>query len=223
MMSDSEGESSCYSLQIDHMSVSDQEIDASREDDMPSAEVYLPEGLHNAEVDSLSESSVSEEDHIKTAIDQSSIAIQQMSCTENPLTIKHQPFKKLADTSVDTMSASYSEITTPPRYEAVPMEACEEAIENLAKEGTLLKDGNMVHFTAKNLETKIRLSSPDPSDNSSVSRSLAESQPPNPYLDSTCLLLLEREARNIASSVDGLTEHLAVSLHTVLNLTDELL
>ena len=61
------------------------------------------------------------------------------------------------------MSASYSEITTPPRYEAVPMEACEEAIENLAKEGTLLKDGNMVHFTAKNLETKIRLSSPDPS------------------------------------------------------------
>lgn len=56
-----------------------------------------------------------------------------------------------------------------------------------------------------------------------MSRSLAESQPPNPYLDSTCLLLLEREARNIASSVDGLTEHLAVSLHTVLNLTDELL
>lgn len=34
-------------------------------------------------------------------------------------------------------------------------------------------------------------------------------------LDSSFLALLEREARGIAASVDGLTEHLAVSLHTV--------
>ena len=33
--------------------------------------------------------------------------------------------------------------------------------------------------------------------------------------ESTFLALLEREARCIAASVDGLTEHLAVSLHTV--------
>jgi len=35
------------------------------------------------------------------------------------------------------------------------------------------------------------------------------------------LLLLEREARNIATSVDGLTEHLAVSLHTISAVTAE--
>ena len=61
------------------------------------------------------------------------------------------------------MSASYSEITAPPEYKTDPVEACEAAIENLAMEGMLMKDGNMVHFAAKNLETKIRLSSPDPS------------------------------------------------------------
>lgn len=33
--------------------------------------------------------------------------------------------------------------------------------------------------------------------------------------ESTLLALLEKEAKNIAASVDGLTEHLAVSLHTV--------
>jgi hypothetical protein len=31
----------------------------------------------------------------------------------------------------------------------------------LAIEGTVLKEGDMIHFIAKNLETKIRLSSPD--------------------------------------------------------------
>ena len=132
---------------------------------------------------------------------------------------------------VDLMSASYSEITTPPQYETDPK------IDKLAMEGTLMKDGNMVHFIAKNLETKIRLSSPEVSgrlnivdnarndnfnlfslgliDPSSVLRSPPENQVPVTYLDPTCLLLLEREARNIATSVDGLTEHLAVSLHTV--------
>ncbi len=36
--------------------------------------------------------------------------------------------------------------------------------------------------------------------------------------ESTFLAQLERDARCIAASVDGLTEHLAVSLHTVNNL-----
>ena len=80
-MSDSEGESSSDSLAIDHMSVSDQEIDGSREDDMPSAEVDLPLNNSNrgdsnngdssrGDGDSLTDSSVSEEDHnmsMKTA------------------------------------------------------------------------------------------------------------------------------------------------------------
>jgi len=113
------------------------------------------------------------------------------------------------------MSASYSEITTPPQYETDPK------IDKLAMEGTLMKDGNMVHFIAKNLETKIRLSSPEVSDPSSVLRSPPENQVPVTYLDPTCLLLLEREARNIATSVDGLTEHLAVSLHTISAVTAE--
>jgi len=219
-MSDSEGESSSYSLQIDHMSVSDQDIDASHEDDMPSAEVYLPGDVNNREADSLSESSVSGEDHMKTAIDQSNVEVQQVPIAENAMVVKIPPSKKSANTT-DTMSASYSEITAPPEYKTDPVEACEAAIENLAMEGMLMKDGNMVHFAAKNLETKIRLSSPDPSDNNQANHSLVENQTPYSYLDSTCLLLLEKEARNIASSVDGLTEHLAVSLHTISAVTAE--
>lgn len=62
------------------------------------------------------------------------------------------------------MSGSYSEIFSPSRFkvESVPEEAIiQPSLQNLAMEGTLMKDGDMVHFIAKNLETKIRLSSPD--------------------------------------------------------------
>lgn len=61
------------------------------------------------------------------------------------------------------MSGSYSEIFSPSRFkvESVPEEAVKPSLQNLAMEGTLMKDGDMVHFIAKNLETKIRLSSPD--------------------------------------------------------------
>lgn len=64
------------------------------------------------------------------------------------------------------MSGSYSEIFSPSRFkvESVPEEV-KPTIQNLAMEGTLMKEGDMVHFIAKNLETKIRLSSPDISGN----------------------------------------------------------
>lgn len=46
---------------------------------------------------------------------------------------------------------------------------------------------------------------------------LARHSQPIAAPESTFLAQLEREARCIAASVDGLTEHLAVSLHTVSN------
>jgi len=110
-MSDSEGESSSYSLQIDHMSVSDQDIDASREDDMPSAEVYLPGDLNHREVDSISESSVSEEDHIKTEIDQCNVDTQQVPCAEITTVVKQLPIKKPADTSVIGITTLISKLS----------------------------------------------------------------------------------------------------------------
>ncbi len=65
-MSDSENDSSSESLQHDLMSVSDQEGDASRdEDDMPSAEVDLSEGaeqIASRDEDSIPTDSTSNED-----------------------------------------------------------------------------------------------------------------------------------------------------------------
>ncbi len=65
------------------------------------------------------------------------------------------------------MTGSYSEILSPSRFkiEPVPEETVKPSIQNLAIEGTVLKEGDMIHFIAKNLETKIRLSSPDISGN----------------------------------------------------------
>nr|SVE73254.1 EOG090X0FS7 [Ceriodaphnia reticulata] len=158
-MSDSENESSSESLQHDLMSVSDQEGDASRdEDDMPSAEADLSEGAEQIDAGR-------DEDSIPT------------DSTSN-----------------------------------------EELAQMHAIEGTVMKEGDMIHFIAKNLETKIRLSSPDISENSQLVRNQSESTRPglpSAAPESTFLALLEREARCIAASVDGLTEHLAVSLHTI--------
>ena len=66
------------------------------------------------------------------------------------------------------MTGSYSEILSPSRFkiEPVPEEDVHKpSIKNLAIEGTVLKEGDMIHFIAKILETKIRLSSPDISGN----------------------------------------------------------
>nr|SVE94562.1 EOG090X0FS7 [Simocephalus serrulatus] len=181
-MSDSENESSSESLHHDRMSVSDQEVDASRdEDDMPSVEVDFSEGIEQTcaghDEESLPTDSTSNEDLAQPPI------------------------------ALELMTGSYSEILSPSRFkiELVPEEDVQPSIQNLTVEGTILKEGDMIHFIAKNLETKIRLSSPDTS-----ARSALSTAP-----ESTFLALLEREARCIAASVDGLTEHLAVSLHTI--------
>lgn len=145
------------------------------------------------------------------------------------------------------MSGSYSEILSPSRFktEVVPADDAKPSIQNLAVEGTVVKEGDMIHFIAKNLESKIRLSSPDISGTKTfflyhlmgslffnmasgysnhksleasqiVSQSeLAKHGQQIATPESTFLAQLERDARSIAASVDGLTEHLAVSLHTV--------
>lgn len=61
------------------------------------------------------------------------------------------------------MSGSYSEIFSSSHFkaEAIPEDDVQPSIQNLAVEGTVVKEGDMIHFIAKNLETKIRLSSPD--------------------------------------------------------------
>ncbi len=61
------------------------------------------------------------------------------------------------------MTGSYSEILSPSRL-LLAKEADKKEpapIQSLAQEGTILQEGDMVHFVTKNLETKIRLSSPE--------------------------------------------------------------
>ena len=64
---------------------------------------------------------------------------------------------------IDLMTGSYSEILSPVQHQVSPVveEASGSAIQDLENEGTLLQDGGMIHFVAKNLETKIRLTSPE--------------------------------------------------------------
>nr|SVE92714.1 EOG090X0FS7 [Megafenestra aurita] len=199
-MSDSENESSSESLHHDRMSVSDQEGDVSRdEDDMPSIEVDFSEGIENTGVDR----------------DQDSIATDSTSS----LLASNAPTEDLDKATLELMTGSYSEILSPSRFKVEPVleDEVKPSIQNLAGEGTILKEGDMIHFIAKNLETKIRLSSPDVSEASqplgSQSDPARSAFPITP--ESTLLALLEREAKCIAASVDGLTEHLAVSLHTI--------
>lgn len=61
----------------------------------------------------------------------------------------------------ELMTGSYSEILSP-RFQS-DLVAAEEVppVEMLSAEGTVLQEGDMIHFVAKNLETKIRLSSPE--------------------------------------------------------------
>ena len=65
---------------------------------------------------------------------------------------------------LELMTGSYSEILSPSylgKHPQTPEEVTTPSIQNLTMEGTVLKDGDMIHFIAKNLESKIRLSSPD--------------------------------------------------------------
>nr|SVE71373.1 EOG090X0FS7 [Daphnia similis]SVE72005.1 EOG090X0FS7 [Daphnia similis] len=218
-MSDSENESNSVSLQHDLMSVSDQEGDGSRdEDDMPSAEIDVSEGPEQArsvqEEDSIATNSTSNEDLAQLP------AAEEFVCGAKNLLETKNPIRDLDEAAlVLGMSGSYSEILSPSHFktEVVPADDAKPSIQNLAVEGTVVKEGDMIHFIAKNLESKIRLSSPDISESSQiVSQSeLAKHGQSIGTPESTFLAQLERDARSIAASVDGLTEHLAVSLHTI--------
>nr|SVE75451.1 EOG090X0FS7 [Daphnia dolichocephala] len=167
-----------------------QEGDGSRdEDDMPSAEIDLSEGHERAspgqEEDSVATDSSSNED------------LAQLPGAEG-----HNGAKKLLESKNPIRDLDKAAV------EAVSDEDVKCSIQNLAIDGTVMKEGDMIHFIAKNLESKIRLSSPDISEHARHGQSVAAPE-------STFLAQLEREARCIAASVDGLTEHLAVSLHTI--------
>lgn len=80
-------------------------------------------------------------------------------------------------------------------------------------EGTVIKNGDMVTFVAEDLENKLKQTSP--------------TMPVRPLgrfvLDINLLNDLEFEARNIAASVDTLTETLSGVLHSMSALTVECL
>ncbi|XP_057366475.1 uncharacterized protein LOC130687343 [Daphnia carinata] len=168
----------------------------------------------HVEEDSVATNSTSNED-----LAQLPAAEEFVSGAKKLLETKN-PIRDLDEAALELgMSGSYSEILSPSHFktEVVPVDDAKPSIQNLAVEGTVVKEGDMIHFIAKNLESKIRLSSPDISEASQiVSQSeLAKHGLPIATPESTFLAQLERDARSIAASVDGLTEHLAVSLHTI--------
>nr|SVE93320.1 EOG090X0FS7 [Moina brachiata] len=200
----------------DHMSVSDQEGDASRGEEIIT---NLVANESHVELTRMQDSSLSSTPASSDGGEKNEIDITYSE--KSPQTVieeSRHPTVELDDAALDLMSGSYSEIFSPSRFkvESVPEEV-KPTLQNLAMEGTLMKEGDMVHFIAKNLETKIRLSSPDISECGPSLATQSESLRPESSLalDSSLLALLEREARCIAASVDGLTEHLAVSLHTI--------
>nr|SVE77928.1 EOG090X0FS7 [Daphnia lumholtzi] len=216
-MSDSENESNSGSLQHDLMSVSDQEGNGSRdEDDMSSAEIDVSEGPEQArsiqEEDSVATNSISNEDLAQHP------AAEGLVCGAKKSLETKNPVKDLDEDVLQRgMTGSYSEILSPAHFKTEVVNDAKPSIQNLAVEGTVVKEGDMIHFIAKNLESKIRLSSPDISEASQiVSQSdLLKNGQPIATPESIFLAQLERDARSIAASVDGLTEHLAVSLHTI--------
>lgn len=63
---------------------------------------------------------------------------------------------------LELMSKSYSEILLSPCEKLVGSNEGNSEQQPLALlDGTLMREGDMVHFIAKNLESKIKLSSPD--------------------------------------------------------------
>ena len=164
-MSHSDVESSSESVQNDEMSVSDQEVDASREDDMPSAELNVEsEDVSNKDEDNSSQtgSSLSMEDVQNKTVVTNDLTVTPVSSSSSIIKCFLFQIPYPIFYQMDLMLASYSEIV-PSRFkiETVSEEVCDPPIKNMVMDGTLLKDGDMVHFVARNLETKIKLSSPE--------------------------------------------------------------
>ncbi|XP_055373084.1 BLOC-1-related complex subunit 6 [Condylostylus longicornis] len=98
-------------------------------------------------------------------------------------------------------------------------------------EGTISKDGDVTNFVAKDLEHKIRLSSPStkdsPSHNSTspstsgiMTRHFLSSQN-LPQIDSNVLNDIEIEAQYLAASADNLIENLGNLLHSISSITSD--
>lgn len=130
---------------------------------------------------------------------------------------------------MDEMTASYSEISDQDQSDSVlsadfPPER--PSVLNLSTatqedrlnrlDGTVHRDGDMISFVADNLETKIKLSSPN-----SYSVETSAWNVSNAFGQNQSKLLedLEAEASVLAASVDSLTENLAETLHGISALT----
>nr|CAD7194601.1 unnamed protein product [Timema douglasi] len=104
-----------------------------------------------------------------------------------------------------------------------------QAFDDLHREGTVTKEGDMVLFVAEDLEAKIKLSSPitKKGDTPSFPGSRTSTpclyrqalMPQLPVIDPNVLNDLEAEVKKVATSVDTLTENLAGILHSVSALT----
>ncbi|CAG9770369.1 unnamed protein product [Ceutorhynchus assimilis] len=104
----------------------------------------------------------------------------------------------------------------------------EKPLRPLNLDGMVHKEGNMTHFVAEDLETKIKLASPvtKKSDTPSSSRSGTPSTLYRQLLDpqlsqiNTALINdLECEAQRMATSVDNLIENLSGILHSISSIT----
>ncbi|KAK2702006.1 hypothetical protein QYM36_019392 [Artemia franciscana] len=99
-----------------------------------------------------------------------------------------------------------------------------ETLANLAAHGTITTKGDLVCFVAKNLEEKIRMSSPSdeiPTAHQAFLR-------PSPRVMETSmsqtvefLNKIEGDARRVASAVDSLMEQLGTTLHQISAVTSE--
>nr|SVE92086.1 EOG090X0FS7 [Daphnia sinensis] len=164
----------------------------------------------HVEEDSIATNSTSNEDLAQLPV------AEELVCGAKKSLETKNPIKDLDEAALQLgMSGSYSEILSPAHFKTEVVDDAKPSIQNLAVEGTVVKEGDMIHFIAKNLESKIRLSSPDISEASQIVSQSDVAKHGQPTPESTFLAQLERDARSIAASVDGLTEHLAVSLHTI--------
>ncbi|XP_019759145.1 BLOC-1-related complex subunit 6 isoform X3 [Dendroctonus ponderosae] len=104
----------------------------------------------------------------------------------------------------------------------------EKPLRPLNLDGTVHVEGNMTHFVAEDLETKIKLSSPvtkkndTPTNSRSGTPSTLYRQLLDPQLGQIDVALindLECEAHRMATSVDNLIENLSGILHSVSSIT----
>ncbi|XP_076256350.1 BLOC-1 related complex subunit 6 [Rhynchophorus ferrugineus] len=95
-----------------------------------------------------------------------------------------------------------------------------KSLRPLNLDGTVRVEGNMTHFVAEDLETKIKLSSPISKKNdtpNTLYRQLLD--PQGGQIDMAFINDLECEAQRMATSVDSLIENLSGILHSISSIT----